>query len=71
MSKVEINYIEAKLENGWWIIYENCCAVIGKQFQAKDRHYAVLEGRELAKKLAPSEFRVLDNGIEMSVEQFD
>lgn len=69
MDCKELNLIEVKLENGWWTVYKDFCEVRGMQYSAKDRHIAIAEARSLAKQLAPSEFRIVENGIETKIEK--
>lgn len=70
MCNESLNLVEVKLEDGWWMIYKNYNLERGKVYLAKDRNYAVLEARILAKRLAPSEFRIIENGIEVKVEKY-
>ncbi len=70
MCKEELNCIEVRLDNGSWTIYKNFCKVRGLQYSAKDRYYAIAEARILAKQLIPSEFRIIENGIEVKVENY-
>ena len=69
--EVEVHEVRLVFENDGWYLYQDDRQVLGGWYKASDEAIAKREARDLAKKLSPCEFIMIDvTGMEKYHENY-